>query len=285
MRRECQALKHDRIPFTGDKGTSDRIDSEARRRESVYRNAIVRPSPVGLLGAALHMAVQDDAIRPNVGNVPAGVRFLDRRTPPHIVTLILIMGIAVLSMNVFLPSLPAMTEYFGTDYRFMQLSVAIYLGVNAVLQVVVGPLSDRLGRRPVVLGGLVIFIVASVGCVFAPTVETFLAFRMLQGTVVVGMVLSRAIVRDTVPQDQAASMIGYVTMGMAVVPMLGPAIGGYARSTRPAGEAVLDEARGRYPRRRRAVPAPCRATRRECSETARSRPMRCLPKPLCRRSR
>ncbi len=177
------------------------------------------------------MAVQEDAIRPTIGDAPAGVRFLDRRTPPHIVTLIMIMGIAVLSMNVFLPSLPAMTEYFGTDYRLMQLSVAIYLGVNAVLQVVVGPLSDRLGRRPVVLWGLVIFIVASVGCVFAPTVETFLAFRMLQGTVVVGVVLSRTIVRDTVPQDQAASMIGYVTMGMAVVPMLGPAIGGFLDET------------------------------------------------------
>jgi len=179
------------------------------------------------------MTVDEDTTRPVGARVPPAARFLDRTTPPHIVTLMLIMGIAVLSMNMFLPSLPGMAEYFGADYRLMQLSIAIYLGVNAALQLIVGPLSDRLGRRPVVLWGLAIFVVASVGCLFAPTVETFLAFRMLQGAVVVGMVLSRAIVRDMVPQDQAASMIGYVTMGMAVVPMAGPAVGG-----------LLDEALG-----------------------------------------
>ena len=173
------------------------------------------------------MTTHEDSVRPAPANVPSPVRFLDRTTPPHVVTLILAMGIAALSMNVFLPSLPGMTEHFETDYRLMQLSVAIYLGVNAALQVIVGPLSDRLGRRPVALWGFVIFVAASVGCVFAPNLETFLAFRMLQGAVVVGMVLSRAIVRDMVPQDQAASMIGYVTMGMAVVPMVGPAIGGF----------------------------------------------------------
>lgn len=154
------------------------------------------------------------------------VRFLDRATPPHIMTLILIAGISALSMNVFLPSLPNMTTYFNTDYRLMQLSVAIYLAVNAVLQVVVGPISDRFGRRPVVLAGMFVFTLASIGCILATSIEVFLVFRMLQATVVVGMVLSRAIVRDMVPQDQAASMIGYVTMGMALVPMVGPVFGG-----------------------------------------------------------
>ncbi len=159
------------------------------------------------------------------------VRFLDRSTAPHIFTLILIAGVSALSMNVFLPSLPNMTTYFETEYRLMQLSVAIYLGVNAVLQIVVGPISDRYGRRPVVIWGFVLFVLASLGCIFATSVEVFLAFRMLQAFVVVGMVLSRAIVRDMVPQDQAASMMGYVTMGMAVVPMIGPAIGGVLDET------------------------------------------------------
>ena len=160
-----------------------------------------------------------------MSNTPA-VRFLDRTTPPHILTLILISGISTLSMNVFLPSLPSMTDYFNTDYGLMQLSVAIYLAVNAVLQLIVGPLSDRYGRRPITLAGVFIFILASLGCLFANSVEVFLIMRMIQAAVVVGMVLSRAVVRDMVPQDQAASMIGYVTMGMAIVPMLGPAIGG-----------------------------------------------------------
>lgn len=154
------------------------------------------------------------------------VRFLDRTTPPHIVTLILLAGLSALAMNIFLPSLPQMTEYFDTDYRLMQLSVAIYLAVNAVLQLVVGPLSDMLGRRPVILWGVGLFMVATLGCLFAPNVTVFLMCRMAQAVVVVAMVLSRAVVRDMVPQDQAASMIAYVTMGMAVVPMFGPAIGG-----------------------------------------------------------
>jgi DHA1 family bicyclomycin/chloramphenicol resistance-like MFS transporter len=77
----------------------------------------------------------------------------------------------------------------------------------------------------------VIFLLATLGCLFAPTIEVFLAFRMLQAVVVVGLVLGRAVVRDMYPQDQAASQIGYVTMGMAVVPMIGPAIGGVLDET------------------------------------------------------
>lgn len=153
-------------------------------------------------------------------------RFLNRNSPPHISTLILLAGLSALSMNIFLPSLPGMALYFETDYRVLQLSVGVYLGVNAVLQILVGPISDKVGRRPVILWGLGLFLLATLGCLFAPNAEIFLAFRMAQAAVVVAMVLSRAIVRDIVPQDQAASMIGYVTMGMTIVPMIGPAIGG-----------------------------------------------------------
>ncbi len=155
------------------------------------------------------------------------VRFLDRKTPPHILTLVVFTGLSAMAMNIFLPSLPAMTAYFNTDYRVMQLSVALYLGVNAALQIFIGPISDRYGRRPVLLWGFGLFLVATMGCIFAPTAEIFLAFRMAQAAVVVAMVLSRAVVRDMVPQDQAASMIGYVTMGMAIVPMASPALGGW----------------------------------------------------------
>ena len=152
--------------------------------------------------------------------------FLDRRSPPHILTLILLAGVSALCMNIFLPSLPSMAEYYGTDYAVMQLSIAVYLAVNAVLQIVVGPISDKLGRRPVILSGMAIFLAATLGCIFAPNAAVFLTFRMLQAAVVVAMVLSRAVVRDMVSTEEAASMIGYVTMGMTVVPMLGPALGG-----------------------------------------------------------
>ena len=129
-------------------------------------------------------------------------------------------------MNIFLPSLPGMTAHFETEYRVMQLSVAVYLGVSAALQIVIGPLSDKFGRRPVLLWGLALFVLATLGCLMAPSVEIFLACRMGQAVVAAAMVLSRAAVRDIYPQDAAASMIGYVTMGMAVVPMVGPALWG-----------------------------------------------------------
>ena len=154
------------------------------------------------------------------------IRLLDRTTPPHILTLVLMAGIGAMSMNIFLPSLPAMAEHFGTDYAVMQLSVSLYLATTAALHVIVGPLSDRYGRRPVMAAGLGIFLVATVGCLLAPNVTVFLVCRMLQAAVAVGIVLSRAIVRDMVPQNEAASMIGYVTMGMALVPMIAPTIGG-----------------------------------------------------------
>ncbi len=108
----------------------------------------------------------------------------------------------------------------------MQLAVGLYLGMNAVLQLIVGPLSDRYGRRPVILWGIVLFMLATVGCLLSTTIEAFLIFRVAQAAIVTAMVLSRAVVRDLYPQDKAASMLGYVTMGMSVVPMIAPAIGG-----------------------------------------------------------
>ena len=154
------------------------------------------------------------------------VRFLDASTPPHIATLILLAGLSALNMSIFLPSLAQMAEDFGTDYATIQLSVSAYLAATAILQIIIGPLSDRFGRRAVTLVALAAFCAATIGALFATTITAFLAFRIAQAVVATGMVLSRAIVRDMVPQDQAASMIGWVTMGMALVPMIGPTIGG-----------------------------------------------------------
>ncbi|OSP53829.1 multidrug effflux MFS transporter [Pseudoruegeria sp. SK021] len=154
------------------------------------------------------------------------VRFLDRRTPPHIMTLVILTGLNAATMNIYLPSLPHMAAHFQTDYGVMQLSVSLFLAVTAVLQLFLGPLSDRIGRRPVILGALCIYVLATLGTLYAPTIELFLMFRMAQGVVVAGMVLGRAVVRDMYPQDQSASMIGYVTMGMAIVPMMAPLLGG-----------------------------------------------------------
>lgn len=154
------------------------------------------------------------------------LRFLDRRTAPHVVTLVILAGLSTLAMNVFLPSLPGMARWFGVDYATVQLAVPLYLAGSAALQVVVGPLSDRFGRRPVILAALLLFIAATLTGLFAPNVHWFLAARIVQAVVATGMALSRAVIGDMVPTEEAASMIGYVTMAMSVVPMVGPALGG-----------------------------------------------------------
>ncbi|WP_281858005.1 multidrug effflux MFS transporter [Litoreibacter halocynthiae] len=157
----------------------------------------------------------------------SSARLFDRATPPHIVTLVLLAGVSAMNMSIFLPSLPVMTQAFDTEYGVMQLSISLYLAFTAVLQIIIGPLSDRFGRRPIVLGALAIFALASLGCYLSTTIEMFLIFRMIAASVAVGMVMSRTIVRDVVPMAEAASMIGYVTMGMSLVPMFAPTIGGF----------------------------------------------------------
>lgn len=156
----------------------------------------------------------------------APVRFLDRTSPPHVATLVLLAGLSTLAMNIFLPSLPGMARWFDVDYAVMQLSVSTYLAGSAVLQIIVGPLSDRFGRRPVILAATALFVLATLAAIVAPSAEWFLAARIMQAVVATGMALSRAVIRDMVPAEQAASMIGYVTMAMSVVPMIGPAVGG-----------------------------------------------------------
>jgi DHA1 family bicyclomycin/chloramphenicol resistance-like MFS transporter len=152
---------------------------------------------------------------------------LDRGTPPHVLTLVAMTAVSALNMNMLLPSLPSLAAYFDTGYSVAALSISAYLGLTALLQLLIGPLSDRYGRRPVLLVSFAIFLAATLGCAIASNIWMFLAFRLLQAAVASALVLSRAIVRDLVGPDTAASLIGYVTMGMSLAPMVGPMIGGF----------------------------------------------------------
>lgn len=138
----------------------------------------------------------------------------------------LLTGLSVLSLNMFLPSLANIADELRADYSLVSLSVAGYLGATAAMQLILGPLSDRHGRRPVLLASLAIFVAASLGCMLATDIRTFLLFRALQGVIISGWALSLAVIRDTRPEQDAASLIGYVSMAMAVAPMLGPVLGG-----------------------------------------------------------
>lgn len=147
-------------------------------------------------------------------------------TPPRLITIILLTAFSTLSLNMFLPSLANIAHHLDADYALVSLAVAGYLAVTAVIQLIAGPLSDRFGRRPVILVSLAIFALASVMCSIAEDVWTFLGFRMLQGAMVSGYALSLAIIRDTTSERKAAGLIGYVSMAMAIAPMLGPMLGG-----------------------------------------------------------
>ena len=119
-----------------------------------------------------------------------------------------------------------MAADFQVDYALISLSIAGYLGVTAVLQLITGPLSDRFGRRPVQLTAVLIFALASAVCAVTEDLWTFLIFRVCQGAIISGWVIALAVVRDTRPPQEAASLIGYISMAMAVSPMLGPMLGG-----------------------------------------------------------
>jgi MFS transporter, DHA1 family, multidrug resistance protein len=123
--------------------------------------------------------------------------------------------------------MPGMARALGTDFATVQLTLSLYLAAMAVGQLIVGPLSDRFGRRPVLLAGLFVFVIGSGVCASAPSVGILIAGRVVQALGgCAGIALTRAIVADLYGRAQAASMIAYVTMGMAVAPMIAPTIGG-----------------------------------------------------------
>src|SRR3954453_511058 len=95
--------------------------------------------------------------------------------PPRLFTLVLVSGLSVVSLNMFLPSLSNIAAEFQAGYGLLaSMSIAGYAGMTTVLQLLIGPLSDRFGRRPVILVSLVIYILGSLGCLLATDVWTFL---------------------------------------------------------------------------------------------------------------
>ena len=141
-------------------------------------------------------------------------------------TLVLLTAISLMSLSMFLPSMGIMAAEFDVGYEIMALSVSAYMAVTALLQLIIGPIADRYGRRVVLLASLLIFALASIGCAYAEDFSTFLTFRILQGSVIAGSVLSRAIVTDLAKPNQAASILSYIAMAMSIAPIISPTIGG-----------------------------------------------------------
>ena len=151
-----------------------------------------------------------------------------RRTPWRLLALLIAMaGVGSLSLNILVPAIPGLATKFAADPATVQLAVSLYLMGLATAQLVFGPLSDRFGRRPVVLAGLALATIASTAAIFAASIASLVSARIAQSLgASTGQTIGRAIIRDLYDREHAASMIGLVTSVVVLMPMVAPLIGG-----------------------------------------------------------
>ena len=138
------------------------------------------------------------------------------------------VGLGALSIDMFLPSLPTLAAVYETDAATAKLTITVFLFGLAAAQLVFGPLSDRFGRRRVLIAGLGLYAASGIVCAVAPTIRLLVAARLLQafgaGS---GPVVARAIVRDLYERDQAARVLAVMATVQALNPILAPVLGGY----------------------------------------------------------
>jgi DHA1 family bicyclomycin/chloramphenicol resistance-like MFS transporter len=137
-------------------------------------------------------------------------------------------GITALSIDMSLPAMPQLQRVFGADVGATQLTLSMFLVGFAVGQLICGPLSDRVGRRPVLLAGLALFVAAGLACASSPSLALLVAGRFVQGLgASVGPILARAIVRDSFEERDASGVLSQITQVMIVAPLVAPTLGGY----------------------------------------------------------
>ncbi|MBR1125300.1 multidrug effflux MFS transporter [Bradyrhizobium lablabi] len=146
--------------------------------------------------------------------------------------LVLMTGVAPISLYMLVPALPVLAETFQSDISVAQMTVSLYMVGIACSQLVMGPLSDKFGRRPVLLAGLTLMVAASIGCSLAHTLPQLIAARFLQALGgASGMVISRAIIRDLYPRERVGAMFSLVIAVMMVAQMLSALAGGLLEIT------------------------------------------------------
>ncbi|MGX1320488.1 DHA1 family bicyclomycin/chloramphenicol resistance-like MFS transporter [Bradyrhizobium sp. USDA 377] len=141
--------------------------------------------------------------------------------------LVCMTGVAPISLYMLVPALPVLATNFGSDISVAQMTVSLYMVGIACSQLIMGPLSDKFGRRPVLLAGLALMVAASIGCVFAESLPQLIAARFFQALGgATGMVVSRAIIRDLYERERVGAMISLVIAVMMIAQMLSPLTGG-----------------------------------------------------------
>lgn len=148
-------------------------------------------------------------------------------TPPLLLLLALLSAFTPLSIDMYLPALPVITTDLRGSAGDIQLTLSAFMIAFGAGQIFYGPMGDRFGRRPVILGGLAVYIVASIGCAFAAAAGHLVMLRVLQGLAACGgVVLARTMVRDLAEKDQAARAMSLMHACSSIAPMLAPLIGG-----------------------------------------------------------
>ena len=148
------------------------------------------------------------------------------KAKPHLLTLSLLAGTYILVQVIIVPSLTDLQEQFKTDYKTIQYTISGYLLGVAFVNFIAGPLSDRFGRRPIMLVFFSIFFVSSLGCYISSDLNSFLFFRLCQSSSAAGLVLSRAIIGDFSSKDETVKMLGLLSIAMGIAPSLAPLAGG-----------------------------------------------------------
>ncbi len=145
-----------------------------------------------------------------------------------IVLLGCLTGLTALSIDMSLPALPTLTAVFETSPDRAALTLSMFLLGYSLSQLFYGPLSDRFGRRPLILIGLVLYILGSLGCAVSASIDQLILWRLVQGIgACAGPILARAVVRDLFERQRAAQILSYMTLVMALAPLLAPVAGGY----------------------------------------------------------
>ncbi len=148
------------------------------------------------------------------------------RPRPPLFLLVAMTGLGPFTMQIVIPSMPVMAAALAVPYGTVQLTLTLYLIGVALGQLLYGPLSDRYGRKPLLLAGLGLYLLGSAAAAAAPTAGLLILARVLQAAGgCAGLVLGRAMVRDAYPRERAASVIGYVSTAMSVAPMVSPLLG------------------------------------------------------------
>ena len=132
------------------------------------------------------------------------------------------------TIDLYLPTLPAIARDYGTSAAAVQLTLSTFFVGMALGQLFFGPLSDRIGRRPTILIGCAVYVAASLFCALAPTIEALVAGRFFQALgCCAAMVTCRAIVRDRYDHRDSARIFSLLMLVLAIAPLLAPAVGGW----------------------------------------------------------